>query len=77
MTSSSPEAVDADVVGSADGGNPGACLDELKVLGAVEIEDQRQRNQEAEERGDVGPPFHRARIRRRNGEQAPEVRRAA
>ena len=41
------EPVDADVVGGAEGGNPGGLLDELKVLGAVELEDQRERDQEA------------------------------
>jgi len=39
--------IDADVIGGAQGGNPRGLLDELKVFRAVELEDQRERNQEA------------------------------
>ena len=34
--------VDAEMVGGADGRNPVGLLDELKVLAAVEAEDERQ-----------------------------------
>ena len=57
------------MVGGADGGNPRGLLHELKVLGVVEIEDQRQGNQEAHEGRDVGPQFDGARIRRGNEQQ--------
>ena len=41
------EAVDAEVVGCADAGNPGALLLEGPGLGAIEIKDQGQGNQES------------------------------
>jgi hypothetical protein len=67
------EPVDAEVIGGAQGGNPGGLLDELKVLRAVEIEDQREGNQEAHERGRVGPQLDGARIRRGNEQQQQEA----
>ena len=42
------ETVDAQVVRSADGGNPIGALDELEVLGVIELKDERQRNQKSE-----------------------------
>ena len=44
------EPVDAEVVGGADAGNPGGLLLECQVLGAVELEDQRQGDQKSDER---------------------------
>ena len=67
------EAVDADVVAGAERGDPLRLFDELVVLGVVEVEDQRQRDQEADERGDIGPELDGARVRRRNEQQHQEA----
>jgi hypothetical protein len=56
------------VIGSSDRGNPVHLLDELKVLGLVELADERQRDQEAREGSDVGPELDGALIRRRDQE---------
>ena len=63
------EAVDAEVVGGAQGGNPLRLFFELVVLGVVEIEYQGQGNQEAEERNPIGPQLDGARVRRRKEQQ--------
>ena len=48
-------AIDAEVVGGAEGRNPVGALEELEVLRTVEMEDQPQAGQEAEEGPDIGP----------------------
>ena len=61
--------VDADVVGGAQRGNPLRPFFELVVLRVVEVEYQRQGNQEADERDGVGPQFDGARVRGRKEQQ--------
>ena len=53
----------------AQGRNPGRFLYELEVFGAIEVEDQRERNHEPEQGRNISPELDRARVRRRDEQQ--------
>jgi hypothetical protein len=55
-------AVDAEIVGGANRGDPVRMLDELEILAAVELEGQPQARQERHERPDIGPQLNRIRL---------------
>ena len=63
------DAVDAEVVAGAEGGNPRRLLDELEVLAGVELECERKRDQKSDQGRDIGPQLDGARIRRGNEQQ--------
>ena len=67
------EPVDAQVVGSADAGNPGGLFLEGPGARAIELEDQRQGYQESDKRCDIGPELDQARVRCRQEHQHQEA----